>query len=185
MRKLKTIEIVRRSAEDYRKMEKMPIAVVLDDVRSQYNVGAVFRTADAFAVEKILLTGITATPPTAEIHKTALGAEDTVGWEYFPTAQEAIDSLHDEGYVVYAMEQCDESEQFPLSLIDSKKKYAIVLGNEVKGVSQEAIDKCDGCWEIPQYGTKHSLNVSVAAGVALWELLNHLLNVPHEGPQTK
>ncbi len=185
MRKLKTIEIARLSVEDYQKTEKRPIAVVLDDVRSQYNVGAIFRTADAFAIEKIVLTGITATPPTIEIHKTALGAEDTVAWEYVPSAKEAIDQLHQEGFVVYAMEQCDESEKFPLSSIDGSKKYAIVLGNEVKGVSQETIDKCDGCWEIPQYGTKHSLNVSVATGVALWELLNHLLHVPHESAKAK
>ncbi len=185
MRKLKTIEIARISAEDYQGREKLPIVVVLDDVRSQYNVGSVFRTADAFAIEKIVLTGITATPPTIEIHKTALGAEDTVKWEYFPTAKDAINHLHEKGYVVYAMEQCDESQMMPIAEMDSTKKYAIVLGNEVRGVSQEAIDKCDGCWEIPQYGTKHSLNVSVAAGIALWELLNHLLHVPHEGTQTK
>ncbi len=164
----------RLSVEDYRKAPKTPLVIVLQDVRSQYNVGSVFRTADAFGVEKILLCGITACPPSAEIHKTALGAEDSVVWQYFSTAEQAVDFLHGEGYVVYAVEQCEGSKKLPLDTISKSKKYAIILGNEVKGVSQEVIDKCDGCLEIPQFGTKHSLNVSVATGVVAWEFLRQL-----------
>ncbi len=174
MRKLKTIEMRRLSVEDFKKAGKMPLVVVLDDVRSLYNVGSVFRTADAFAVAKICLCGITATPPHAEIHKTALGAEDSVDWQYYKTVEEAIDSLHEEGYFVYAIEQCEGSEKAPLG-IRNEGRYAVVLGNEVKGVRQSAIDKCDSCLEIPQFGTKHSMNVSVTAGIVIWEFARQLL----------
>ncbi len=139
----------RMSVEEFHEAEKMPLIVVLDDVRSMYNIGSVFRTADAFRVEAIYLCGITATPPHPEIHKTALGGEDSVKWEYFPTALEAVRRLHEKGYKVLAVE--------------------VVFGNEVKGVHQEVIDECDGCLEIPQYGTKHSLNVSVTAGIVIWK----------------
>ncbi len=167
----------RLSVEDFKKAGKMPLTVVLDDVRSLYNVGSVFRTADAFAVAKICLCGITATPPHAEIHKTALGAEDSVDWQYYETVEEAIDSLHAEGYFVYAIEQCEGSEKAPLSVKDTHAHYAVVLGNEVKGVKQSAIDKCDSCLEIPQFGTKHSMNVSVTAGIVIWEFARQILLV--------
>ncbi len=174
MRKLKTIELRRPTVEDYRRQEKLPLVVVLDDVRSQYNVGSVLRTADAFAVEAVFLCGITACPPSAEIHKTALGAEESVAWQHFPTAVEAVAALRSRGYCVLVAEQCDESVLLPLSPLDATQRYAVVLGNEVKGVQQEVVDLCDGSLEIPQFGTKHSLNVSVAAGVVLWEFLRRL-----------
>ncbi len=174
MRKLATSEIKRLSAGEYRDAPKLPLVVVLDDVRSQYNVGSVFRTADAFAAQGVFLCGITAQPPTAEIHKTALGAETTVGWRHFATAAEAVDFLHGEGYTVFAAEQCEGSLKVPVGKLDPDKRYAVVMGNEVKGVSQEAVDKCDGCLEIPQYGTKHSLNVAVAAGIIIWEFSRNL-----------
>lgn len=172
MRKLKASEMGRLSVEEFQKAAKMPLVVVLDDVRSLYNVGSVFRTADAFAVERVVLCGITATPSTADenqIHKTALGAEDSVAWRYYARVDDAIDALHAEGYLVYAIEQCEESTKMPLTQIDTSKRYAVILGNEVKGVHQSAIDKCDGCLEIPQFGTKHSMNVAVAAGIVMWE----------------
>lgn len=169
MRKLKTIEMHRLSVEQFKEAEKMPLIVVLDDVRSLHNVGSVFRSCDAFRVEAIYLCGITATPPQAEIHKTALGAEDSVAWRYFPTAEEAVDALHKEGYFVYSIEQVEGSTKLQTLSLDSAKKYAVVLGNEVKGVHQSVVDMSDGCLEIPQFGTKHSLNVSVTAGIVVWE----------------
>ena len=147
----------------------MPLEVVLDDVRSLHNIGAVFRTSDAFLINRICLCGITATPPHPEMHKTALGAELTVGWKYFDTTQEAVDELHALGYTVLAVEQCEGSTMLDRFQLEPGKKYAVVLGNEVKGVKQEVVNMCDGCIEIPQYGTKHSLNVSVTAGIVLWE----------------
>ncbi len=167
MRKLRSIEMNRMSVEEFHEAEKMPLIVVLDDVRSMYNIGSVFRTADAFRVEAIYLCGITATPPHPEIHKTALGGEDSVKWEYFPTALEAVRRLHEKGYKVFAVEQCEGS----MKLGDEEQEgpTAVVFGNEVKGVHQEVIDECDGCLEIPQYGTKHSLNVSVTAGIVIWK----------------
>ncbi len=174
MRKLKTIEINRLSVEAYRHTPKIPLVIILDDVRSQYNVGSIFRTADAFAVKKILLCGITAYPPTHEIHKTALGAENSVEWQYFDTASQAIEILHADGYMVFVAEQCEGSKKLPLQPLATNQKYAVILGNEVKGVSQEAINKCDGCFEIPQFGTKHSLNVAVAAGIVAWEFSRQL-----------
>ena len=143
--------------------------VVLDDVRSLHNVGSVFRSCDAFRVEAIYLCGITATPPQAEIHKTALGAEDSVAWRYFPTAEEAVEALRQEGYFVYSIEQVEGSTKLQTLSLDAGKKYAVVLGNEVKGVHQSVVDMSDGCLEIPQFGTKHSLNVSVTAGIVVWE----------------
>ena len=169
MRKLKTIEMHRLSLDEFKEAEKMPLVVVLDDVRSLHNVGSVFRSCDAFRVEAIYLCGITATPPQPEIHKTALGAEDSVAWKYFATADEAVDSLHREGYRVFSVEQVEGSTKLQSLHIDSGEKYAVVLGNEVKGVHQNVVDKSDGCLEIPQFGTKHSLNVSVTAGIVVWE----------------
>lgn len=180
IRKLKTIEIERLSVEEFHEAEKMPLVVVLDDVRSLHNVGSVFRTADAFAVEAVYLCGITAQPPQPEIHKTALGAEDSVNWKYFKTTEEAVDELHRQGYFVYAIEQCEGSTKAPLQLSDEEKlraPYAVVMGNEVKGVKQSVIDKCDSCLEIPQFGTKHSMNVSVTAGIVIWEFARQLLEM--------
>ena len=138
---------------------------MLDDVRSLYNVGSVFRTCDAFRVEAVWLCGITACPPHPEIHKTALGAEDSVDWRYFKTATEAVDALHADGYEVLAVEQCEGSTKLDEFRPVAGKRYAVILGNEVKGVHQEVVDMSDGCLEIPQFGTKHSLNVSVTAGI--------------------
>lgn len=174
MRKLKVTEMNRLTVEEFKKAEKLPLAVVLDEVRSLHNIGAVFRTSDAFLVDRIYLCGITATPPHPEMHKTALGAELTVDWTYYRNTQEAVDELHQMGYIVLAIEQCQGSTLLDELQLESGRKYAIVLGNEVKGVKQEVVDSCDGCIEIPQYGTKHSLNVSVTAGIVLWELAKQL-----------
>ena len=165
MRKLKTIEMHRMTVEEFKRADKTPLIVVLDDVRSLYNVGSVFRTCDAFRVEAVWLCGITACPPHPEIHKTALGAEDSVDWRYFKTATEAVDALHADGCEVLAVEQCEGSTKLDEFLPVAGKRYAVILGNEVKGVHQEVVDMSDGCLEIPQFGTKHSLNVSVTAGI--------------------
>lgn len=185
MRKLRTIEMNRLSVEEFKEAEKMPLVVVLDDVRSLHNVGSVFRSSDAFRVEAIYLCGITATPPSAEIHKTALGAEDSVDWEYFKTTEEAVEKLKQKGYFVYSIEQVEGSTKLQhlaeahssLSTLHSShpKGYAVIFGNEVKGVKQEVVDMSDGCLEIPQFGTKHSLNVSVTAGIVIWEFAKLLI----------
>lgn len=159
----------RLTVEEFRQADKLPLVVVLDDVRSMHNVGSVFRTADAFRVEQVLLCGITGTPPHAEIHKTALGAEFSVDWQYCPSALQAVGALKDKGYTILSVEQAEGSVMLPLFKVESSRKYAIVLGNEVKGVHQEVVDASDGCLEIPQEGTKHSLNVSVAAGIVIWQ----------------
>lgn len=174
MRKLKITELNRVTKEEFKKIEKLPLVVVLDEVRSLYNVGSVFRSSDAFAVSAVYLCGITAVPPNAEIHKTALGAEDSVDWKYFKRTQDAVDELKNEGYVVLAIEQVEHSTLLQNMVLDATKKYAIILGNEVKGVQQEVVDLCDGCIEIPQFGTKHSLNVSVTAGILIWEFARSL-----------
>lgn len=178
IRKLKTLEMNRITVEEYQTAEKMPLVVVLDNVRSMHNVGSVFRTCDAFRAEGVVLCGITATPPQNEIHKTALGAEDSVGWQYVKDTCDAVRRLHEEGYTVLAVEQCEGSTMLPLTddeSITADKKYAVVLGNEVHGVQQEVIDLCDGCIEIPQFGTKHSLNVSVTGGIIIWEFARMIL----------
>ena len=224
MRKLKTVEMQRLSVEEFKDAPKLPLIVVLDDVRSLYNVGSVFRTCDAFRVEAVYLCGITGTPPNAEIHKTALGGEDSVDWRYFENTEDAVQELHDRGYFVYSIEQVEHStklqqlcnSQFIIqnsklgwrgdnskfiihnsklgeSGDNSKFKIqnskladavdtatenghsescfpcAVIFGNEVKGVKQSVVDMSDGCLEIPQFGTKHSLNVSVTAGIVIWE----------------
>lgn len=169
MRKLKITELNRITAEEFKAAEKLPLVVVLDHVRSLYNVGSVFRSSDAFRVESICLCGITATPPHAEIHKTALGAEDTVDWKYYARTQDAVRDLKSAGWEVWAVEQVEGSVMLQDFEPEKGKKYAIVLGNEVKGVQQEVVDQCDGCIEIPQFGTKHSLNVSVTAGILIWD----------------
>ena len=208
-RKLRTIEMNRLTVEEFKEAQKLPLIVVLDDVRSLYNVGSVFRTCDAFRVEAIYLCGITATPPSNEIHKTALGAEDSVDWKYFKTAEEAVHYLHQNSYFVYSVEQAEGSTKLnevewrkeelrsyatqekskkdkststvepsasptgetlpPSTFHHQPSKYAVVFGNEVKGVHQSVIDLSDGCLEIPQFGTKHSMNVSVTAGIVIWE----------------
>ena len=168
MEKLRTIEMQRLTVEEFREAEKLPLIVVLDDVRSMHNVGSVFRTGDAFRIEAVYLCGITSTPPSAEIHKTALGAEDSVSWRYFKTALEALEALKTEGYEVYSIEQAHGSTKLQTFSPLKKKKYAVILGNEVKGVHQEVVDASDGCLEIPQFGTKHSMNVSVTAGIVIW-----------------
>ena len=173
MRKLKITELNRISIEEFKEADKLPLVVVLDDIRSLHNIGSVFRTADAFRIECIYLCGITATPPHPEMHKTALGAEFTVDWKYVNNAVETVDNLRSEGYVVYSVEQAEGSIMLDELTLDRSKKYA-VMGNEVKGVQQEVIDHSDGCIEIPQYGTKHSLNVSVTAGIVIWDLFKKL-----------
>ena len=174
MRKLSITELHRISAEEFKQAEKLPLVVVLDNVRSLHNIGSVFRTADAFRIECICLCGITACPPHAEMHKTALGAEFTVDWRYVENTVEAVDDLRAAGYTVYAVEQVEGSTMLDNLRLDPSKRYAVVLGNEVKGVQQEVVDHCDGCIEIPQYGTKHSLNVSVTAGIVMWDLFKLL-----------
>ena len=174
MRKLRTIEMKRLTVEEFRKADKLPLVVVLDDVRSMHNVGSVLRTADAFRVERVLLCGITGTPPHAEIHKTALGAEDSVEWHYCPSAIEAVEALKAEGYTVLSVEQAEGSVMLPELRLEKGMRYAFVLGNEVKGVHQEVVDASAGCVEIPQEGTKHSLNVSVAAGIVMWKAFSEL-----------
>ena len=168
------LDLHRISAEEFKQVEKIPVAVVLDDVRSEMNVGSVFRTADAFVIERIALCGITGKPPSHEIHKTALGAEDSVEWSHFKTAIEAVEQLREQGYKICSIEQVHGSislEEFP---IDHQKKYAIVFGNEVKGVSQAVVDKSDCCIEIPQFGTKHSLNIACTAAIVMWHFFNAL-----------
>lgn len=175
MRKIRTIEMQRLTIEEYREAEKLPLVVVLDDVRSMYNVGSVFRTCDAFRVESVFLCGISCTPPATEIHKTALGAEDAVAWKYYKTALEAVEELKAQGYEVLAVEQVEHSTKLQHFTPSKGKKYAVVLGNEVKGVHQEVVDACNGCLEIPQSGTKHSMNVSVTAGIIIWKFASQLL----------
>lgn len=177
MEKLRTIEMQRLTVEEFREAEKLPLVVVLDDVRSMHNVGSVFRTGDAFRIEAVYLCGITSTPPSAEIHKTALGAEDSVSWRYFKTALEALEALKTEGYEVYSIEQAHGSTKLQTFSPLKGKKYAIILGNEVKGVHQEVVDASDGCLEIPQFGTKHSMNVSVTAGIVIWHFAQTIFNI--------
>lgn len=174
MRKRKITELNRLTPNEFKESQKIPLVVVLDQVRSLHNVGSVFRTSDAFRVEAIYLCGITATPPHPEIHKTALGAEDTVNWVYFQDTLKVVDNLKSAGYVVCAIEQAEGSVMLDKLLLDKNKKYAVILGNEVKGVQQEVVDNCDQCIEIPQYGTKHSLNVSVTAGIVIWDFFKQL-----------
>ena len=173
--KVRTIEMKRLSVEEFQQAEKLPLTVVLDDVRSMYNVGSVLRTCDTFRVERVCLCGITSTPPHPEIHKTALGAEDSVSWQYFPSAEEAVRTLQQAGYTVYAVEQVHGSTMLKDFLPEEGMRYAVVLGNEVKGVHQEVVDLCNGCLEIPQLGTKHSMNVSVTAGIIIYHFASHLI----------
>ena len=174
MRKLKLDELGRVSAEEYKAIEKHPIVVVLDNVRSMHNVGAAFRTADAFLIEKIILCGITPQPPHREIHKAALGATESVTWEYEEDVKSAIKKLQDDDYIVCGIEQTTDSVLLTDFEINKDKKYALVLGNEVDGISDEIVSDCDVLLEIPQLGTKHSLNVSVCGGIVMWEFAKAL-----------
>lgn len=176
-RKLSNIELNRLDTEEYKRARKLPVTVVLDNVRSQHNIGSAFRTSDAFLVEKVVLCGICAVPPTPEIHKSALGAEFSVEWEYRDDAVMAVTELRDAGYTIVGVEQTENSTSLEDLKVEDGKRYALVFGNEVKGVNQQVIDMCDECLEIPQWGTKHSLNVSVSAGVVLWEFCKKLRSI--------
>jgi len=162
-------DLNRKSAEEFKKASKLPMVVVLDNVRSMNNIGSVFRTADAFLLEAIYLCGVTAQPPHREIQKTALGATETVNWKHFETTIDAVNSLKAKGYKVYAVEQADQSIMLD-KFTPAEGKIALVFGNEVNGVDQAVIDICDACVEIPQFGTKHSLNISVSVGIVVWEV---------------
>ena len=174
MRKLKNSELERKSVNEYKKADKLPVIIVLDNVRSMNNIGSVFRTADAFLVKAVHICGITAKPPHKDIHKTALGATESVPWRYYETTTEAISQLKKEGYIIISVEQAEEA--VPLGDFATKKdgKYAVIFGNEVRGVAQEIVDLSDYCIEIPQFGTKHSFNISVSAGIVLWEIFRKM-----------
>ncbi|MBC9795008.1 RNA methyltransferase [Sinomicrobium weinanense] len=174
MRKLKNNELGRLQVEEFRKVEKTPLIIVLDNIRSLNNIGSVFRTADAFLVEKIYLCGITATPPHKDIHKTALGATESVDWEYVKDTHALIKELKEKGVVTVAIEQAENAEMLNDFRVETDRKYALIFGNEVKGVAQEVVSDCDTVVEIPQYGTKHSLNISVSAGVVVWDFFNKM-----------
>ena len=170
MRKLLNEELDRLSVEDYKKVEKIPFMLVMDNVRSLHNIGSLFRTADAFRLEGIYLCGITAIPPHREIHKTALGATESVHWEYHKETTEAISELKEKGYLILSVEQAEGAVLLDQVQLSDNQKYALVFGHEIRGVDQSVVDMSDQCIEIPQYGTKHSLNISVAAGIVIWEL---------------
>jgi 23S rRNA (guanosine2251-2'-O)-methyltransferase len=171
MRKLSMQELNRKSIQEFRQSDKIPIIAVLENVRSAYNVGSVFRTADAFLIEALYICGYTAYPPHKEIKKTALGADESVNWKHFKNVSEAIAEIRAQGYKVYAVEQAVDSYKLQAISYEPDEKIAVVFGNEVTGVEQSTIAQCDGCIEIPQLGMKHSLNISVAAGIVLWELV--------------
>jgi len=174
MRKLKLDELNRLEVDQYKHVEKLPVVIVLDNIRSLFNVGAIFRTADAFRISTIYLCGITATPPHREIHKTALGATESVNWKYFEDALSSIKILKQEGFKIYAIEQTDQGISLENWHINKNDKLAVIFGNEVKGISDELLPYVDACIEIPQYGTKHSLNVSVSAGIVVWKVFDVL-----------
>jgi 23S rRNA (guanosine2251-2'-O)-methyltransferase len=181
MRKLSTEELGRKSVDEFRQAGKNPVIVVLENIRSAYNVGSVFRTADAFLIEAIYIVGYSAKPPHKEIKKTALGAEETVEWKYFKTTGEAIELLKAKKYKVYAVEQAEGSYKLHAAAFRQNEKIGVVFGNEVSGVEQSTIQLCEGCIEIPQLGMKHSLNIATAAGVVLWELIRSKLPPPVKG----
>ena len=173
-RKLQNSELNRLTIDEFKQAQKLPIVVVLDNIRSQHNIGAAFRTSDAFRIDSIFLCGISSTPPNAEIHKSALGAENSVAWQYFENAVDAITVLKQKGYTIVSVEQTTDSLMLNEFIPSADKKYALVFGNEVRGVSQSVVDASDFCIEIPQEGTKHSLNVSVSIGIVLWDLYRNL-----------
>ena len=174
MRKLSMDELNRKSINEFKQSDKLPLVVVLDNVRSLHNIGSIFRTCDAFLVETLYLCGISATPPHKEIHKTALGAEESVDWKYFETTMQAIDYLQANGYALWGVEQTHNSTSLERFSIARGKHYALIFGNEVRGIEQDVLERCEGCMEIPQFGTKHSFNVSVSAGIVLWECYRNL-----------
>jgi len=174
MRKLRNSELNRISIDEFKQKDKTPIVVVLDNIRSRNNIGSVFRTSDALLIEKLYLCGITSTPPNNEIRKTALDAEKSVDWEYFEHTEEVVEKLKKEGYEVYAIEQVEDSILLPDFRPEKDERIALVFGNEVKGVKQTVVNICDGSIEIPQYGTKHSFNISVSAGIVLWDIFQKL-----------
>jgi 23S rRNA (guanosine2251-2'-O)-methyltransferase len=174
MRKLKLDELNRASVDEFKAQDKLPVAVVLDNVRSLHNVGSIFRTSDAFAVEQVCLCGITGTPPNREIEKTALGATHSVAWKHFGSTTEAVYQLRADGYLILAIEQAAESTMLHEFEPANDKKYALIFGNEVNGVADEVMEKTDGCIEIPQFGTKHSFNIVVSAGIILWDFFSKL-----------
>ncbi len=173
-RKLKNSELVRKTPEGFKASKKTPLIIILDNIRSLNNIGSVFRTSDALLIEKMYLCGITATPPNKDIHKTALDAEKSVDWEYLENTEDAVSKLKNEGYKVYAIEQVENSILLPDFRPTENEKIAIVFGNEVKGVKQTVVDICDGSIEIPQFGTKHSFNISVSAGIVLWDIFQKI-----------
>lgn len=177
MRKLKNNQLNRINIDQFKEAEKTPVIVVLDNIRSCNNIGSVFRTSDALLIESIYLCGYTATPPNKDIHKTALDAEKSVDWEYFNETTEAVQALQNKGYKVFAIEQVDDSIMLPDYKPAENEKIAIIFGNEVRGVQQKVIDLCDGAIEIPQYGTKHSFNISVSAGIVLWDVFNKIRKI--------
>ena len=179
-RKLKVEELNRIDIQEFKEARKINLTVVLDNVRSLNNIGSVFRTSDAFRVNEILLCGITATPPHVEIHKTALGAEDSMSWKYYEDTLSAINELKEKNYTVFAIEQTENSTLLTDLSLDENQKYAIILGHEVHGVQQKVIDASHGCIEIPQHGTKHSLNISVAAGIVIWDFYKGLHEKSHD-----
>lgn len=174
MRKLKLDELNRVSVDEFKEQEKLPVAVVLDNVRSMHNVGSIFRTSDGFAVEQVILCGITGQPPHREIEKTALGATQSIDWKYFPDTLQAIRELRDNGYQIIAVEQAENSLMLHQFEPQAGKKYALIFGNEVNGVSDEVMKQIDTCIEIPQFGTKHSFNIVVSAGIVLWDIFAKL-----------
>ncbi len=174
MRKLEITELHRITTEEFKQTAKIPLVVVLDNVRSLHNVGSVFRTSDAFLVEKICLCGITSTPPQPEIHKTALGAEFSMDWQYYENTQDAVSEYKRKGYHIFSIEQVEGSIKLPDLQLQEDGKYVVILGNEVKGVQQEVVDMSDDSIEIPQYGTKHSLNVSVTSGIIIWSFFEKM-----------
>jgi tRNA G18 (ribose-2'-O)-methylase SpoU len=174
MRKLKNSELNRKNIDEFKQSDKTPLIVILDNIRSLNNIGSVFRTSDAFLVEKIYLCGITATPPNKEIHKTALGATDSVDWEYNESTIDVVEKLKTENVEIISIEQAENAVMLDKFEVEDNKKYAIIFGNEVKGVDQKVVSASDKVIEIPQYGTKHSLNISVSAGVVIWEMFKQL-----------
>ena len=174
MKKLSLEELNRISVDEFKQTDKIPVVVVLDNIRSLNNIGSVFRTSDAFLIEKIYLCGITATPPHKDIHKTALGATDSVNWEYYEDTLQLVEKLKSDNYIIASIEQVDKSIMLNEFTPEPNKKYAVILGNEVKGVRQDVVDNSDLCIEIPQFGTKHSLNISIATGVVLWDFFNKI-----------
>jgi 23S rRNA (guanosine2251-2'-O)-methyltransferase len=179
MRKLRNHELNRKNLAEFKDAPKSPMVVVLDNVRSLHNIGSVFRTCDAFLVEKLYLCGVTACPPNKEIHKTALGSTESVEWKYFEHTADAVEELKEGNYWIFSVEQAENSISLESFKPEKDNKYAFIFGHEVKGIKQEVVDSSDGCIEIPQYGTKHSLNIAVSAGIVIWDVYNKISMLKH------